>query len=124
MEDVSVLSLLARLVASLAIVLVLMVVLARILRSRAVPGIRRATAPVGTLQVVARQQVSRGASVAVVRAADRALVLGITDAAVNLLAEIDPATLEVEGDDDGQPGGAPSWRAFTDAVRERTVRRP
>ena len=41
----------------------------------------------GTLAVLARQQLSRGASVAVIRVADRALVLGVTDGQVNLLGE-------------------------------------
>ncbi|MET7420659.1 flagellar biosynthetic protein FliO [Dactylosporangium sp. NPDC005555] len=43
----------------------------------------------GLLTVIARQQLSRGSSVAVVKVADRALVLGVTDAGVSLLAEAD-----------------------------------
>lgn len=46
----------------------------------------------GLVTVVARQQLSRGSSVAVVRVADRALVLGVSDAGVSLLADAD-ATL-------------------------------
>ncbi|MEV6932578.1 flagellar biosynthetic protein FliO [Dactylosporangium sp. NPDC051485] len=45
----------------------------------------------GTLTVVAHQQLSRGSSVAVVKVADRALVLGVTDAGVSLLADADAA---------------------------------
>jgi flagellar protein FliO/FliZ len=44
----------------------------------------------GALDVLARQQLSRGSSVAVVRVADRALVLGVTDSGVSLLADADP----------------------------------
>ena len=43
----------------------------------------------GALDVLARQQLSRGSSVAVVRVADRALVLGVTDSGVSLLADAD-----------------------------------
>ncbi|MFI5911190.1 flagellar biosynthetic protein FliO [Dactylosporangium sp. NPDC051541] len=45
----------------------------------------------GALTVVARQQLSRGSSVAVVKVADRALVLGVSDAGVSLLADADAA---------------------------------
>ncbi|WP_433210083.1 flagellar biosynthetic protein FliO [Dactylosporangium sp. CS-047395] len=45
----------------------------------------------GNLTVVARQQLSRGSSVAVVKVADRALVLGVTDQGVSLLADADAA---------------------------------
>lgn len=43
----------------------------------------------GTLSVLARQQLSRGSSVAVVRVADRALILGVTDTQVTMLGETD-----------------------------------
>lgn len=54
----------------------------------------------GVLEVLARQQVGRGASVAVVRVADRALVVGVTEHGISILGEpisdlsllIDPAT--------------------------------
>jgi flagellar protein FliO/FliZ len=48
----------------------------------------------GVVRVLARQQLSRGASVAVVRVADRALVLGVTDAGVSLLADAEAAVFE------------------------------
>lgn len=124
MQDVSLLSLLGRLVVSLAIVLALMAALAWVLRNRMVPGIRRPTAPRDTLQVVARHALSRSASVAVVRAADRALVIGISDSGVTLLTEIDPATLDTEDPEAPSPLiEGPSWRGFVDTLRERSVRR-
>jgi flagellar protein FliO/FliZ len=49
----------------------------------------------GALTVVARQQLTRNSAVAVVRVADKALVLGITDQQVTLLAETDSAAVEV-----------------------------
>lgn len=48
----------------------------------------------GTVAVLARQQLTRSASVAVVRVVDRALVVGVTDGQVNLLTETDLAALE------------------------------
>lgn len=50
----------------------------------------------GFLQVVARQQLTRGSAVAVVKVADRALVLGVTEQGVTLLADADPALFEEE----------------------------
>jgi flagellar protein FliO/FliZ len=43
----------------------------------------------GAVAVLARQQLSRGSSVAVVRIADRAFVVGVTETQVSLLAETD-----------------------------------
>ncbi len=50
----------------------------------------------GALAVLARQQVSRHSSVTVVRVADRALVLGVTDTQVTLLMETDLTAVEEE----------------------------
>lgn len=124
MEDLSVLSLLGRLVISLGIVLALMAVLAKVLRNRVMPGMGRTAVRRDVLQVLARQSLSRSASVAIVRAADRTLVIGVSDNGVSLLAEVDPMSLEVEEPEDGSPVATdPSWRGFLDALRERSVRR-
>jgi flagellar protein FliO/FliZ len=123
MEDVSVLSLLGRLVFSLAVVLVLMALVARVMRNRTMPGVGRVGVRRDLLRVVARQPLSRAASVAVVQAADRAMVLGVTEHGIELLAELDPATLH--DDDDGSPAGVapPTWQGFVDTLRDRTARR-
>ena len=47
-----------------------------------------------TLTVLARQQLTRNASVAVVKIADRALVLGVTDGQISLLGDADLAAVE------------------------------
>jgi flagellar protein FliO/FliZ len=70
-----------RVLVSLAVVLFLMWGLARLVR-RPLGG--RAA---GTVAVLARQQLSRNASVAVVKVGERTLVLGVTDANVTLLVE-------------------------------------
>jgi flagellar protein FliO/FliZ len=77
-----------RIVFSLLVVLALMWGIAKLVRRPL--GTRRG----GLIDVLGRQQLSRGASVAVVRVADRAMVLGVTDGHVTLLAETDLAAVE------------------------------
>ena len=76
---------------SLLVVFGLMWGLARVARRGGVG--KRGT---GSLAVLNRQSLSRGSSVAVVRVADRALILGVTDTQVSLLGETD---LDAFGDD-------------------------
>ncbi len=129
---------------SLLIVFGLMWGLARVVR-RPLGGHHRP----GTLSVLNRQQLSRGSSVAVVRVADRALVLGVTDQQVSLLGETeldafvkhddhhhehrDPILMAPEGL--GFPPGpgrdklagsvlSPrTWRSTMNFLRDRTTRR-
>lgn len=122
MQDVSILSLVGRLIFSLAVVLFVMVVVARALRKRTGLGIGGGSTRRDLLRILARQPLSRTASVAIVRAADRAFVVGVTDQRVDVLSELDPATLE--SDDALAPVvTGPSWSAFMDALRERSVRK-
>jgi flagellar protein FliO/FliZ len=72
---------------SLLVVLGLMWGIARIARR---PLARRGG---DLLSVLARQQLTRGSSVAVLRVADRAFVLGVTDHQVTLLSEADLAVV-------------------------------
>jgi flagellar protein FliO/FliZ len=81
----------------------------------------------GALAVLARQPLTRGASVAVVRVGTRAYVLGVTDQNVTLLAETDPATIEAPTHEVREPvpldalsGSALSpstWRRAVSAIR-------
>lgn len=75
------LGLMLRVGLSFSFVLILMWFAARLLRGKL--GGRGA----GALEVLARQQVGRGASIAVVRVADRALVVGVTEHGVSMLGE-------------------------------------
>ncbi|GAA2504497.1 hypothetical protein GCM10010435_20370 [Winogradskya consettensis] len=50
----------------------------------------------GNLHVLNRQTLSRGSSIAVVQVADRALILGVTDAQVSLLGETELKAFEHE----------------------------
>jgi flagellar protein FliO/FliZ len=69
---------------SLLVVLGLMWALARVVRRPL--GVGRGSGP---LAVLNRQQLTRGAAVTVVRVADRAIILGVTDQQVSLLGEAD-----------------------------------
>ncbi|SDT75861.1 FliO/MopB family protein [Actinoplanes derwentensis] len=94
-----------RVLLALFIVLVLMWLLARLVRR---PYTARANGP---LAVLDRQQLSRGSAVAVIRVADKALVVGITEEQVSLLGEADLVAfvtdeeteqhLEMEVEEDG-----------------------
>jgi flagellar protein FliO/FliZ len=134
-----VLELVLRITFSLLVVLALMWGVARLARR---PLSRRGT---GTLTVLARQQLSRGASVAVLRVVDRALVLGVTDQQVTLLGEADLDEVErqqappvraarpaagaagLNGRLGSRPDGAAAprrgWSRAVEYLRERTERR-
>ena len=79
-----------RLIASLAVVVGLMILLARFAgrRMRGTDG--------SVVRVLHRQPLTRGSGVAVVEVAGRMLVLGTTEQQVSLLTELDPFELEDE----------------------------
>lgn len=142
MADVSVVALFARLVVSLAIVLGLMWVAARLLARQSGGRTTRTSKPV-PIQVLARSSLTKNSSVAVVSAAGKALIVGITDQSVTLLGEGDLDALTTAEEEDpattitaaartrspwavpGQPGAAAfsPWTAIVDTLRDRTVRR-
>ena len=139
------LAVLARVVASLVVVVALAVLAARFARRA---GVRAGGAG---LQVVERTGLSREASVAVVEVADRALVVGVTPHGVTLLAELEPGVLEARRAREADAAGTPrrpgvravpgslttgerpagtgsvldprTWRQAVDVLRELTVRR-
>lgn len=78
-----------RTVFSLAVVIGLLLLLAR------VAG-RRYRGGSGAVRVVQRQALSRGSAVTVVEIGRRTLVLGVTEQQVQVLAELDPGDLEVD----------------------------
>lgn len=133
MTEVSVGELFVRLIVSLGVVIGIMAVAATVLKrvssgnlgvSRGRPG-----KPV-KIEVVARQTLGRRSSVAIVRAGERGLVLGVTEQRVTLLAETtadelmieDPAPRTVSLIDDQSVVGSP-WRNVAESLRDRTVRR-
>lgn len=126
-----------RLVLSLAVVVGLMLLIARWVG-------RRYQTTGSVMDVLHRQPLSRGASVVVVSTAGRGLVLGVTEHQVSLLAEVDPedlalpepdiATVEVEDPDgvarpatpaapaaglNGSVLSPQAWRQLVDGLRKR-----
>ncbi|WP_246635060.1 flagellar biosynthetic protein FliO [Actinoplanes hulinensis] len=131
-----------RMILALLVVLLLMWLLARMMRRPYTA--RRA----GSLAVLHRQPLSRGAAVAVIRVADRALVVGITEQRVSLLGETDIHAFEAEPGEEHQdvlkvapdelPGRHPAghhgrlegsvlsrrtWGSAIEFLRDRTTRR-
>ena len=83
-DSISLGELAVRLVGSLALVVGLLLLIARFAN-------RRLKAPAGAaIQVVQRQALGRGQGVAVVSVGTRVLVLGTTEQQITLLAEVEP----------------------------------
>jgi flagellar biogenesis protein FliO len=146
-----------RMIISLGVVLGLMWLAARILSGRnGTRGVLRPAGgrrtgrarPVAAIQVLGRTSINKTASVAVVEACGRTLVLGVSPQGVSVLAS-DDAPLETgalvsapmfagSGPVDsplldtgrslvptaGRMPTTPGWKPVLDALRERTVRRP
>jgi flagellar protein FliO/FliZ len=142
-----VIALTIRIVFSLLVVVALMWGMAKLARKPL--GIRRGG---GLIEVLGRQQLSRGASVAVVRVADKAMVLGVTDGRVSLISEADltaieeyqpeppvkreplsldsldsqpaaPAGIRMTGPVGGSVLSPDTWKQTMQFLRERTVRK-
>ena len=144
------LGLFARMTLSLALVLLLLWVAARLMHRKGLRG----SGPL--IEVLARAPLNRSASVAVVRIAGRAVIVGCTDQQVQLLGEADlsemarseaqertpvllPTSWRPRGGDpeqsgDGSDGVAGSalagsvlspdtWRQAVQVLREKSVRR-
>lgn len=134
MTEVSVGELFVRLIVSLGVVIAIMAVAAAVLKrvSSGNLGVNRGRPgkPV-KIEIVARQTLGRRSSLAIVRAGERGLVLGVTEQRVTLLAETtadeliieDPAPRTVSLIDDQPVVGSP-WRNVAESLRDRTVRRP
>jgi flagellar biogenesis protein FliO len=152
MVDGSIVGTLVRLVVSLAVVLLLLVFLARYLNNRQLgggravgrPGRRK---PLADVEVLSRHGLSRGSSLAVVRAGGRLLLVGVTETSVTVLRELDeqpeeltPGRLQdvpqdvlqdnpprtATGTPQDLPAGRPARPAtgsFVEVLREWTTRR-
>ena len=132
MVDGSLVGTLLRLVVSLAVVLLLLVFLARYLNHRqggtgrgvARPGRRKPAAPV---EVLSRHGLSRGSSLAVVRAGGQLLLVGVTETSVSVLRELEEEPEQVDPPQDlpagPVAGPAGSLGSLVELLREWTTRR-
>lgn len=95
--DLSLTTLLPRLFLSMAVVIGVMWLAARIMRNRQVPGsgVLRSSSQKNApaLQIIAKQGLGGKSSIAIIRAGDKSLVLGLTESTVSLLAELDTVEL-------------------------------
>jgi flagellar biogenesis protein FliO len=114
---------LLRLVLAVAVVVGLLLLTARLTRR---VGERKTASGRDVITVAARQPLSRSASIAVVHAAGRTLVVGITDGQVTLLSDQDgpTATTPAEPIDLSTLTPAGARRSMLTALRDRTVRKP
>ena len=134
MIEGSVVGTLLRLVLSLATVLTLMVFLARYLSKRQNGGgsgvgastRRKRGLP---LEVLTRQGLSRGSSLAVVRVSGQLLLLGVTESTVSVLRELDDVQ-ELAPEEVGEPAsfsapavGSDLVGSVVEKLRQLTVRR-
>lgn len=123
---------LVRLVLSLATVLTLMVLLARYLRHRQIgtgfgAGATQRRKKALPLEVVTRQGLTRGTSLAVVRISGQLLLLGVTESNVSVLRELDEVDEpEVVPEVVGAPSALLASRnlaaSIVETLRQRTVR--
>lgn len=108
-----------RLVGSLALVVGLLFLIARLVNRRMRPSAGAA------VQIVARQQLTRSAGVAVVTVGDRVLVVGTTEHQVSLLAEMEPDELagpEIWDEDDLPADSTGTTSPPADIAARRTRR--
>lgn len=138
--DQSLTELVPRMLLSMGVVMGVMWIAARVITKRGLSGkalgIKRETA-MQQVRVLSRQNVGRRASVAVVRAAGKTMVVGVTDNNVSLLSDITLDMREIALDDEhefsephwtGAPADATTtssqaWTGLLSQIRERTVRR-
>ncbi|MFZ4583733.1 MAG: FliO/MopB family protein [Acidimicrobiia bacterium] len=129
---------------SLAIVIGLMWLAGRVMRNRGMGG--RPRKGDAQLEVIDRKNLSKTASLALVRVGDRTLLVGVTEHGISNLTEVaqpQPIALTLVDEPSGTNGpvplGAPAelplmaaasadesgtaWKMLVDQLRERTVRR-
>ncbi len=148
--DSSLASMLPRVFISMAVVVIVMWIAARISKNRQDGGSSRmgikASSRPAVVQVLGRSGVGKNAAVSVVRAGDKTLVVGITDQQITLLAELDdemssdavtditertqqreldsrPQWTGVSASSTSQSNSEQTWKGLLEQVRERTVRR-
>jgi flagellar biogenesis protein FliO len=130
-------ALLLRVFLSLGVVLGLMFGIAAVLKRRGfagfAPGAVRGSPMGAQVEVLARKPLGRNATIAIVRAGNKSMVLGVTDSTVTLLGDIDLDEDEFEIDELEAPrtglpsafnGATKPWKTMLEGLRDRTVRHP
>jgi flagellar biogenesis protein FliO len=133
--DGSMLGMVLRLVTSLAVVLGLMYGITAFLRRKGIGGFAPTKAKRSVegadVEVLARKPLGRNASIAIVRAGAKSMVLGITETSVTMLTEADVRVIDLEEMEDQRTvlpraalnGASPPWKTMLEGLRDRTARR-
>jgi flagellar protein FliO/FliZ len=87
-QDVSLVEVMARLVAAFALIIGLLGGTVYVFRRRGMLRVPGSAAPTKRLKVVERQNLSRNTSVALVRIGSNSYLVGTTDASISLLADV------------------------------------
>jgi flagellar protein FliO/FliZ len=129
------LGMILRLFMSLGVVMALMLGLTHFLRRRGVGGFApskgRRSVEGADVEVLAKKPLGRNASIAIVRAGPKAMVVGITDHTVTMLTEADVRVIDLEETEvqrtalprAAMSGASPTWKTMLEGLRDRTVRR-
>lgn len=123
MNGVSTIELLVRMSVSLAVIGGLLWLIQQVGRKRLGGLGHSATTPI---EISSRKQLSRTTSIALVRVGERNILIGVTDAGVNLIAEGDDLSNRTDlarKPDHGAQRSTHSGTRALDALREMTVRR-
>jgi flagellar biosynthetic protein FliO len=99
-NDVSLVEVMARLVAAFAIIIGMLGGAVYMFRRRGMLRVPGTVAPQKRMKVVERQTLSRSSSVALVRVGDRSYLVGATDASVSLLADVSDTIAEADEADE------------------------
>jgi flagellar biosynthetic protein FliO len=130
MDTASTFAMFMRLLLSLSIVIGLMWAAATVLRKRGFGGqMNRKSARSVQVEMLAKRNISRNTSIAVVRVGERSMVVGITDHQITKLDDAEVVE-EIDLEDDttgtvsqGPTSPATAWKMMLDQMRTRTVRR-
>jgi flagellar protein FliO/FliZ len=95
-NDVSLVEVMARLVAAFALIIGMLGGGVYLFRRRGMIRVPGTVVPQKRMRVVERQTISRSSSVALVRVGSRAYLIGATDAAISLLADVSDTVEEIE----------------------------
>jgi flagellar protein FliO/FliZ len=130
------LGMMLRLFMSLGVVMALMYGLTHVLRRKGVGGLAppksKRSIEGADVEVLARKPLGRNASIAIVRAGPKAMVLGITENTVTMLTEADVRVIDLEEPEVQRTalpraaalsGANPPWKTMLEGLRDRTVRR-
>jgi flagellar biogenesis protein FliO len=94
--DVSIVEVMARLVAAFALIIGMLGGGVYLFRRRGLIRVPGTSAPQRRMRVVERHTISRSSSVALVRVGDRSYLIGATDASVALLADVSDTVSEAD----------------------------